>query len=541
MRVPWQKKNEFMDSFRKEIVPIIIDENMLKEAVMGQITDDEENLIVKTEGIHFNEVIHLSLGNRDIMMIAYMWDFTSLEDLYLAHNLIEKIEGLNHLFSLKCLDLSFNHIEKIEGLESLRKLEFLDLSNNRISVIENMDTLENLTEFCIENNVIRQMHNVLNLRKSKKLGTLKLSGNPVCEENEYKLFIVACLPNLMYLDDIVIDEDIKQEALKVKIVQNEMTSEAVHENDFVRFLNGCFPSGSMFKEDPEAETLHCVPEMAQVMDQFEKQIQELFTKIITLSLAEHNQREAERNSFNSVYTAAMGDYQKKTSETIQQHLQRMMEPLQESDSNPKKNITQPCNSLMEKETFVSQTEIMVKLGKISDLEVLKERINHCKNESSKISQSLMDMELLYVSQIADIIKMLDRTLTDMICNFGEIAEGIFTQCRDIEDEYYDKVRKVAVATLEKVAKEEVEMNMSGDVLMLFTDRDTVMDALDTGHANHLRIINDIETQLLAHFNAWKAKLIKGIQDKELLGNRIRLADSHEYVVHLREELEKIQM
>ncbi|XP_074553172.1 dynein regulatory complex subunit 3 isoform X2 [Halichoeres trimaculatus] len=492
MRVPWQKKNEFMDSFRKEIVPIIIDENMLKEAVMGQITDDEENLIVKTEGIHFNEVIHLSLGNRDIMMIAYMWDFTSLEDLYLAHNLIEKIEGLNHLFSLKCLDLSFNHIEKIEGLESLRKLEFLDLSNNRISVIENMDTLENLTEFCIENNVIRQMHN-------------------------------------------------KQEALKVKIVQNEMTSEAVHENDFVRFLNGCFPSGSMFKEDPEAETLHCVPEMAQVMDQFEKQIQELFTKIITLSLAEHNQREAERNSFNSVYTAAMGDYQKKTSETIQQHLQRMMEPLQESDSNPKKNITQPCNSLMEKETFVSQTEIMVKLGKISDLEVLKERINHCKNESSKISQSLMDMELLYVSQIADIIKMLDRTLTDMICNFGEIAEGIFTQCRDIEDEYYDKVRKVAVATLEKVAKEEVEMNMSGDVLMLFTDRDTVMDALDTGHANHLRIINDIETQLLAHFNAWKAKLIKGIQDKELLGNRIRLADSHEYVVHLREELEKIQM
>lgn len=105
-----------------------------------------------------------------------------------------------------------------------------------------------------------------------------------------------------------------------------------------------------------------------------------------------------------------------------------------------------------------------------------------------------------------------------------------------------------------------------------------MDALTTGHDNHLMKINDRETLLVTRLNAWKAALIKGvwelqlhsdtttqflflhdwrtlffcvcfvlclygllqIQDKELKWNRIRISDIHRYVDHLKEQLAELQ-
>uniref|UniRef100_A0A7N8X4F2 Dynein regulatory complex subunit 3 n=1 Tax=Mastacembelus armatus TaxID=205130 RepID=A0A7N8X4F2_9TELE len=113
-------------------------------------------------------------------------------------------------------------------------------------------------------------------------------------------------------------------------------------------------------------------------------------------------------------------------------------------------------------------------------------------------------------------------------------------CRDLEDNYNQDIKKIAVATLEQVAKDNLENNMSANVRMLFTDKDTVMDALATGHDNHLVKINDRETLLLTRVNAWKVTLMKGIQDKELKRNRMRLSDIYRYMDHLREHLEELQ-
>lgn len=47
----------------KKKLPVLIDENMLEEAVMGETTEDE-GAIIKKEGIRFDEVVQLSLGNK---------------------------------------------------------------------------------------------------------------------------------------------------------------------------------------------------------------------------------------------------------------------------------------------------------------------------------------------------------------------------------------------------------------------------------------------------------------------------------------------
>jgi oligoribonuclease (3'-5' exoribonuclease) len=44
------------------------------------------------------------------------------------------------------------------------------------------------------------------LRRFKKLQTLNLGGNPIGQLEEYKVFVVAYLPNLEYLDYRLVDQ-----------------------------------------------------------------------------------------------------------------------------------------------------------------------------------------------------------------------------------------------------------------------------------------------------------------------------------------------
>lgn len=46
---------------------------------------------------------------------------------------------------------------------------------------------------------------LLTLRKFKKLRLLALRGNPVCGEADYKRFVLAHLPSLMFLDFAMVD------------------------------------------------------------------------------------------------------------------------------------------------------------------------------------------------------------------------------------------------------------------------------------------------------------------------------------------------
>ncbi|XP_022608371.1 dynein regulatory complex subunit 3 [Seriola dumerili] len=513
-----------MKKLNYESQQTLMDEEVLQKAVAEQTSKAGKTA---TAGrIDFDAVPHIRLEYKNIQWIDHLWDFTSLARLDLNNNLIEKIEGLDRLINLTWLDLSFNKIEKIEGLESLQKLELLNLSNNRISVIKNMDKLETLSHFLIANNLLGQLDNVLYLRKFKNLFTLNLSGNPVSKEDDYKFFIAAYFPNLMYLDYRLLSDETKKEAsskyhyVLVKMRHEELQRQQahaaeqsqkaelqLHKDAFVESLNGSYLFESMFKDDPEAETLHCIREVACLLQTFEHQMVDLCMQLFEIGLADHKRRETEVNYFFRGQTRALTDYQQKVSQTLadfeQQHKERIVE-----------------------------------LQQLSDPDVVKVKISHYNDEISKLSNSLMSLEFQMVSQLEDIIKKLDINISEMVANFSETIQGMFAQCRDLEDNYNQNVRKIAVATLEKVAKDDLDDDIPDDVRSLFTDKDTVMDALSTGHDNHLLKINNRENELVTGVNAWKVALIKGIQDKELKRNRMHLSDVHRYVDHLREQLEE---
>ncbi|KAA8585035.1 hypothetical protein FQN60_003729 [Etheostoma spectabile] len=500
---------------------MLMDEEILRKAIVEQAEQDPKDqagLIVKAEDIHFNEILKLRLEYRN---------------------------------------LSFNSIKKIEGLESLRKLEVLNLSNNKISVVENMDTLERITHFFIANNLIGKLDKVLYLRRFKNLFAVNLFGNPVSREDDYKLFVAAYFPSLVCLDYRLLDEKTKNEAsIKYHYVLEEMKREELsmqqadeaeqrqesevklHTNAFVEFLNGSFLFKSMFEDDPEAETLHCVPEVAHLLQTypllslflihagvliikynlwklalgflnpmltFEHQMVELCMQLFEIGLAEHKRRETEVNSFFGGQNKAVMEYQQKASEILANFEQE-------------------------------QKNRIVELKQLSDPDLLEVQINHCNDEINQLCNSLMALEFQLVSQLEDIIKKLDIDISDMVDNFSETVQGTYP----FSDNYNEKVRKIAVATLDDVAKDKLDKDMPDDVKTLFTDKDKVMDALTTGHDNHLMKINGRETQLVTRVNAWKVALINGIQDKELKRNRMRISDILRYVGHLREQLEELQ-
>ncbi|XP_071777322.1 dynein regulatory complex subunit 3 [Centroberyx gerrardi] len=508
-----------------KVEPSVVDEEMLQKAVEEQGPQEQAGRIAKEEGIRFNEVLQLRLAYRDILKIDHLWEFTSLTKLELNNNIIKKIEGLDRLTNLTWLNLSFNNIEKIEGLESLVKLEVLNLYNNRISVIENMENLEKLTFFSIANNLLGQLDNVIYLRKFKNLHTLNLYGNTICKEENYKCFIAAYLKDLMYLDYRLLDEQTKnqasakyqyaieevrriefQEQQAVETSQSQEAELQLHRDAFVEFLNGSYLFDSMFTVDPEAEKLHCLPGVADLLQTFEHQLVELCVQVFEIGLDEHKLRETEVKCFLSGEKEAVADNQQRAAQMV-------------------------ANFEQHRRKWIVETR------QVSDTNLLDVKLSHYSNEIDQLCNSLMALEIQMVIQLEDIIKDFEMNISDMVGNFIETVQGIFAQCRDLENSHHEKLREIAVATLEKVAKNESEEDMTDEVRMLFSDKDLVMNALAASHDTHLLKINNRENQLVTRVNAWKAVLIKGIQDKEMKRHRKRISEIHNYMDYLREQLD----
>ncbi|XP_028268413.1 dynein regulatory complex subunit 3 [Parambassis ranga] len=497
---------------------------MLQKAISEQVKQPQST-VKETD---FDQVLQLRLEYRNIQTIEHLWDFLSLSRLELNNNDIKKIQGLDYLVNLTWLNLSFNKIRKIEGLEFLVKLQVLNLSNNRISVLENMDTLENLTHFMISNNLLRRLDNVLCLKQFKNLVTVTLGGNPFRQEEDYKHFVAAFVPNLTYLDFRPLDEDTRKEASaryfhelqkieseEVEKQKKDRTQEdqeaelQLHKDAFVELLNGSHLFTSMFKGDPEAATLHSVPGVATLLHTFKQQMEELCMQLFSKGLSEHEQREAAVSSFFSGQNKAVEDYQQKASKTRRHFDRRYSEWIGE---------------------FV----------KLTDPNSLKVRIQQCNEEINQFHQNLLTLEFQLVSTLEANIKAFDTLISDTVGNFSETAQGIFVQCRDLENSYNQKVQAVAVEILEDVAADSLPEDMqTEDIMMLFSDKHQVMDALTHGHDNHLLKINDRETELVTRLSAWQGNLMKEIRDNELKRNRINIKDINRYTDYLKERLEKL--
>ncbi|CAJ1054851.1 leucine-rich repeat and guanylate kinase domain-containing protein isoform X2 [Xyrichtys novacula] len=147
----------------------------------------------------YSSLSKLNLDYNRFSEIIGLEQCRKLTHLSLAHNKILKISGLASL-PLTHLYLRGNQLETIEGLESLKNLQVLDLSVNRITSLSGLQNLHLLGSINLEKNLISQIQECKHIHDLFLLRELNLLGNPVLEQQDYRLAVVFLLQHLTLLD-----------------------------------------------------------------------------------------------------------------------------------------------------------------------------------------------------------------------------------------------------------------------------------------------------------------------------------------------------
>ncbi|XP_039255654.1 dynein regulatory complex subunit 3-like [Styela clava] len=511
------------------VEPAVIDDEMLRKAVEEQGPKEEAGRIAKQEGIDYKDVLSLRLDFRNILKIDNLWQFTKLTKLQLDDNIIEKIEGLDQLVNLVWLDLSFNNIEVLEGLSKLTKLEDLTLYSNRISRLENMDSLKNLHVLSVGNNKLNQLDNLIYLRRFTNLRTLNLSGCPVCDDPGYRLFTVAYLSHLVYLDFRLIDEDTRNKAHNLyenklgELMHNEKQKEKElerkkeeeqelqNEKDaYVEYLNGSFLFDSLYTEDPEGQKLATLPGLEEMLQDFKDKFIDVCHKIYEYGMKEHGRRTHEVDEFMQCVADAKVENKKLGTTDIDKFEQY-------------------------------KRKVFAELVVTSDATILESKISEYHETVNKLWDTLMAFEMQLVDQLEETIKDFERNLADMMTSFVEYVQGLISQIRELENNHNEKLLEMSMVILEKVVKNEMEEELPEDIRMLFVDKETIVNAIGASHDVHLLKIDNREDDIVTRSGAWLTALIAKIHAEETTRNRKRVVEISNYIDHLREDVDTLDM
>ncbi|XP_072860830.1 dynein regulatory complex subunit 3 isoform X2 [Chlorocebus sabaeus] len=527
--------------------PKVMDDDMLKLAVGEQGPQEEAGQLAKQEGILFKDVLSLQLDFRNILRIDNLWQFENLRKLQLDNNIIEKIEGLENLTHLVWLDLSFNNIETIEGLDTLVNLEDLSLFNNRISKIDSLDALVKLQVLSLGNNQIDNMMNIVYLRRFKCLRTLSLSGNPISEAEDYKMFICAYLPDLVYLDFRRIDDHTASVSLSVSqpcetqssspqkelaeakhqysidelkhrenLMQVRLQDERArqeelekHKTAFVEHLNGSFLFDSMYAEDSEGNKLSYLPGVSELLKAYKDKFVIICVNIFEYGLKQQEKRKIELDTFSEC----------------------VHEAIQENQEQGKRKIAQ-----FEEKHLLSLSAIREE----SELPNIEKKILECSADVSELFNELMMLEMQLVEQLEETINMFERNIVDMVGLFIENVQSLMAQCRDLENHHHEKLLEISISTLEKIVKGNLDEDLPDDLRALFVDKDTIVNAVGASHDIHLLKIDNREDELVTRINSWCTRLVDKIHKDEIMRNRKRVKEINQYVDHMQSELDNLE-
>nr|XP_042140062.1 dynein regulatory complex subunit 3 isoform X2 [Peromyscus maniculatus bairdii] len=520
--------------------PKVMDDDMLKAAVGEQGPQEEAGQLAKQEGILFKDVLSLQLDFQNILRIDNLWQFENLQKLQLNNNIIERIEGLENLVNLIWLDLSFNNIETIEGLDTLVNLEDLSLSNNRISKMDSLDALVKLQVLSLGNN---QISNIMN----KEMAKLK---------HQYSI------------DELKHREALMQARLEDEQARREKLAE--HKLAFIDHLDGSFLFDSMYSEDVEGNKLSYLPGVGELLEAYKDKFVIICLNIFEYGLKQQEKRKLELDTFNECVQEAIQENQDqgklKVAKFEERHLLNLNTIREESDlpTIEKKllecsdDINELFNMLMTLEMqLVEQLEVQPDYthpyipqhaagGAAGGTARLHTSIHPpaCSWWSSwRCSQTAhihTSPSMQLVEQLEETINMFERNITDLVGLFIENVQSLMAQCRDLENHHHEKILEIAINTLEKILKGEMDEDLPDDVRALFVDKDTIVNAVGASHDIHLLKIDNREDELVTGINSWCAQLLDKIHKDEIMRNRKRVKEINQYVDHMQSELDNLE-
>lgn len=130
----------------------------------------------------------------------------------LTIELITQKAKTDHLENIKSINLWGNNLDDITLIQEMKQLKVISLSVNKISSLKPFKDLTNLKELSLRNNEIFDFNELSYLMSCHNLRVLWLLENPIAESRDYRLKVIQMLPQLTKLDNIIINEDERNEA-----------------------------------------------------------------------------------------------------------------------------------------------------------------------------------------------------------------------------------------------------------------------------------------------------------------------------------------
>lgn len=195
--------------------------NTLKELYVSK------NQVSKIEEIdHFYDLLILELGCNRVRVMENFQNLTNLQELWLGRNRIKVVNlcglkcikkislqsnrltstrGFEDCVALEELYLSHNGIAKMEGLSSLVNLRVLDVSSNKITQVNDIQNLTQLEDLWLNDNQIESFEDLAEAvaGSKEKLTTIYLENNPCGKTQNYSATLRGIFPNIQQIDSDV--------------------------------------------------------------------------------------------------------------------------------------------------------------------------------------------------------------------------------------------------------------------------------------------------------------------------------------------------
>lgn len=454
------------------------------------------------------EATCLSLSFKNILKIGNLQGFQALGKLCLDNNIIKSIDSLGHLVNLTWLDLSFNCITKINGLEQLERLSDLSLFNNLIDDIEGLESCRKLQCLSLGNNNITALDSIVKLRCFKNLQLLNLEGNPVSKEGEYRMYVLAYLNDLTYLDysmvvrteTVAAREQYQDELLDVEEKEALEEEKAARENAATRHTSKLRAANlavvetifdDMFAEDTEMTKLKHLPGITDIINSFQSEVESASDLFLQTGLVKDQQKLHEIKLFETSVHNLRVQY---ASESVY-----MIETFERS----KKRRLKELGSRQHIEHI--------------DLEYLRLALGN-------LSNALMDLEMRQVEQFEDLMGEFETKFTEIKLSCLEGQQSYFRVVEEHENNYTRDLMQLVNELLEKAAKEELPGDIADEASSLLIDRDTCMNAITGSHDIHVGRLYKFEDEVKNNEETLCKHAIRKYRDDEHTRSRNRIVE-----------------
>ena len=128
-------------------------------------------------------------------------------------------------------------LDDVSIFRKMPNLEVISLSINNLKTLKDFKDLKNLKELYLRKNQISDIKELKYLSNCTKLSILWLNENPICQDPNYRMYVLKYLPFLDKLDDIVISESEREMA-------SQMNNDLLNSNTFQNNINNMMNSNA---------------------------------------------------------------------------------------------------------------------------------------------------------------------------------------------------------------------------------------------------------------------------------------------------------